>query len=96
LYEAPVSLIVILSIARRGSERALELIIRVIFLKPHDARARPRVHVSTSITGNFVAGKPEGNGNFVAGKPEGNGNFVAGKPEGNGNFVAGKPKDPAK
>jgi len=34
-------------------------------------------------------------GNFVAGKPEGNGNFVAGKPEGNGNFVAGKPKDAA-
>jgi hypothetical protein len=32
--------------ARRTGLKALKLVIRVILLKPHDGRARPRVHVS--------------------------------------------------
>jgi hypothetical protein len=43
-------------------------------------------------TGNFVAGKPEGNGNFVSGTA---GNSTNNGAEGSGNFVNGKPKDPA-
>jgi hypothetical protein len=44
--ETLVSLIVILTIARRTGLKALKVIIRVILLNPHDARARLRVHVS--------------------------------------------------
>jgi hypothetical protein len=40
-----VSLLSFCRSAPHGAERALKLIIRINFLKPHDARARPRVRV---------------------------------------------------